>query len=284
MDFIPSWTKGAGDQTNLYIGIQGEETMELCAYFKREEECSLPIDYRSYFMSFLKSAFQTEDSELCSTLYSKNKSKAFTFGVHLGGCKVEGDRIFFDTPLLFKFRSSDHRAVIALHNYLIKKPDLTLGEGITLSFEKSQFSPLREIKSGRVLFRSASPIFIRSLINRNFGVVSPCENFRGDEEFENAFIESLSGQAKELLGREIKKGEISFQPGKLKRRIIKHMKSKLGGQYMKLPCFTGSFTIGAPVDVLNIIHQTGLGGRRSQGFGMVEVVKELETGTERGQK
>jgi CRISPR-associated endoribonuclease Cas6 len=92
-------------------------------------------------------------------------------------------------------------------------------------------------------------------------------NFEGDSDFEEAFKFNMDELVRHLLSLGDFVG-VEFKPIKLRKLVMKHMG-------LKLPGFVGTFSLGADSKILNLINQVGLGSRRGQGFGMVEVLKEI---------
>jgi CRISPR-associated endoribonuclease Cas6 len=64
--------------------------------------------------------------------------------------------------------------------------------------------------------------------------------------------------------------EYEFEHGK--RVIVKHMNQKHpDSKPLKFPGFQGKIKLNAPSSVLRLLYQAGIGARRSQGFGMVDI-------------
>ncbi len=55
--------------------------------------------------------------------------------------------------------------------------------------------------------------------------------------------------------------------------IVKNWKRKIVYHYIKMPSVIGVFTIRAKPEILQMIYDIGLGVHRSQGFGLLEVIK-----------
>lgn len=230
----------------------------------------LPLDYRPGFMSLIKSAVKNQTENLYEFIYAKRTVKPYTFAVTFGDeLKIEGDKIFFTKPIGFKFSSFDTNYEIYVYNYLVREKEVKIYDQ---SFEVSsiRFVRKKEIKSSTVIFKTLSPVLIRSHENENFYLCPKCENFEGDESFDDAFKFNLNELTKNLIGLDGVDAE--FKALKLKRVVVKHMK-KYGD--LKFPAFTGVFFLRASPEVLNLVNLAGLGSRRSEGFGMIELVKEI---------
>ncbi len=236
-----------------------------------EKGFSLPLDYRTGFMSVIKSAFQSESPIQFDLIFNKRTVKPYTFAVTFGDdIKIQADRIYFNKPLEFKFSSFDLEDEICIYNYFVKNRQIKIfGLNFKVSFLK--IVELKEIKSNGAIFKTISPVLIRSHENEKFYLCPECENFEGDKGFMEAFKFNVSELVRNLLGRDVF-SEINFAPIKTKRVVIKHMS---GHGNLKLPGFTGLFLFEAENEILNLVQRSGLGSRRGQGFGMIEVVYEI---------
>jgi CRISPR-associated endoribonuclease Cas6 len=108
---------------------------------------------------------------------------------------------------------------------------------------------------------------IRSHENEKYYLCPRCVNFEGDKGFDEAFEFNMDELLRNLLDRN-NDHETAFNPIKINRVIIKHMG-------LKLPGCLGTLALSAEPEILNLINQVGLGSRRGQGFGMVELVREI---------
>lgn len=90
-------------------------------------------------------------------------------------------------------------------------------------------------------------------------------------DFEIRNIRILRGQNRGLYKR------ISFKPINVKKIVVKHKISEFventGKEIMYLTGFGGIFELSGHPDDLKEIYQNGLGFRRGQGFGFIEVVR-----------
>ncbi|CUS99370.1 CRISPR-associated endoribonuclease Cas6 [Candidatus Chrysopegis kryptomonas] len=232
---------------------------------------SLPLDYRTGFMSIIKSAFQSESPIDYDLVFNRRTVKPYTFAVAFGDdVKVQDEKIYFNRPLEFKFSSFDLNDEILLYNYFVRSKTIKIfGRDFDVSnlwiFEN------KKIKGNSAIFKTLSPVLIRSHKNEKFYLCPKCENFDGDEAFYEALKFNVSELVRNLLGREVS-GEINFKPVKTRRVVVKHLTDRGN---LKLPGFTGLFLFEAESEVLNLILRAGLGARRSQGFGMLELVYEV---------
>lgn len=129
------------------------------------------------------------------------------------------------------------------------------------SVEEIRLLPLRQVRSDRVRVRTLSPFLVNPR-GASHTYLTPVDgNFQPSLEF---LIEELS---RSFLRRRLRLawGECDFSS--LRRLPVWHY-----GQYMTAN--QGTFTLAGPPKLLHLLYQAGLGARRSQGFGMLEIVEE----------
>jgi CRISPR-associated endoribonuclease Cas6 len=85
----------------------------------------------------------------------------------------------------------------------------------------------------------------------------------GESGFDEGLRFAISEVAQAFLGDG--GAGIEFHPIRIQRKVVRHYNMDMQG-------FTGIFELRGRPEVLNLIYQVGLGVRRSQGFGMLEVV------------
>ncbi len=240
----------------------------------------LPVYYHSGFVSLIKQAIQQENQTLFHALFEVRKPivKPYTFAVSFGdNVKVEEDKIYFNKEVHFKFSSFSLQYLVAVYNFFILK--FKTREAIRIFNENFYVSnvlmfPERKITRNSAIFRTLSPVLIRSHKNEKHYLVPKCDNFDGDDGFEEALRFNLDELLKNLLGKGLNDfgATVEFRPVKLSRVIVKYLKDDV---LIKMPAFKGVFSMSAHPEILNLIVRAGLGSRRSQGFGMLELIREI---------
>ncbi|MCF8008863.1 MAG: CRISPR-associated endoribonuclease Cas6 [Halanaerobiales bacterium] len=238
----------------------------------------LPLEYRRVFMSFIKNAYQHGDNTLYEKLYSdeaeNNTIKPFTFSVYLpeadfnsenGHVLVGNDRIylnfstyFYNLGVIFY-----NGALNLLHQpfYIPDKNHFTL--------EKINLQRDNKIDSNLIKFKTHSPIVVR-------------EHDR-DSNLEKYYSSNEKGFIPQLKHNMVESCEHYLFEGKEKKRIYKLIdKMKIEGLNMESITImhynhpvignSGWLKIKAYPNLLNYLYKSGIGSRRAQGFGKVEVV------------
>jgi len=109
------------------------------------------------------------------------------------------------------------------------------------------------------LFRTISPILVNDK-GSNLDYLSPMK-----PEFNKAFKEIIAIQAYNFQIR-CSEDMITFEINTMKKLPLSHYNQTMTS-------WLGEFVLEAPTNVLQLVYDTGIGVRRSQGFGMLEIVK-----------
>jgi len=240
--------------------------MRLKADFKMSTEW-LVKDYRSIFMAMIKSVFMNYDPVLYTHLYGTDEqprkvNKPFTFSVRFPQYKgIEGNKMLCGNKISLLFSSDEEILVTAFYNGLRAKKKIIIGENypITFELEHIQLLPLKRIQTNKVLFRTISPVLVNDK-GSNLNYLSPA-----NPEFARAFkfiIAELANNFKIPCTEEM----INFEINVMKKLPLSHYNQTMTS-------WLGEFVLEAPANVLQLVYDTGIGVRRSQGFGMLEIVK-----------
>jgi len=240
--------------------------MRLKADFKMSTDW-LAKDYRSIFMALIKNVFMKYDPVLYTNLYGtedqkRKVNKPFTFSVHFFHYKgIDGNKMLCGNKFSLLFSSDEETLVTAFYNGLRAKQKIIIGENYPITFELEyiQLLPLKKIQTTKVLFRTISPILVNDK-GSNLDYLSPTK-----PEFTRAFKEIIAIQANSF---QIPCSEdmIAFEINAMKKLPLSHYKQTMTS-------WLGEFILEAPSNVLQLVYDTGIGVRRSQGFGMLEIVK-----------
>lgn len=240
--------------------------MRLKADFKMSTDW-LVIDYRSIFMALIKNVFMKYDPILYANLYGTEEqkrkvNKPFTFSVRFQQYKgIEGNKMLCGNKLSLLFSSDEETLVTAFYNGLRAKQKITIGENYPIVFELEHIHllPLKRINTNKVVFKTISPILVNDKGN-NLDYLSPAK-----PEFTRAFKEIIALQAN-CFQIPCTEDMIEFEINAMKKLPLSHYNQTMTS-------WLGEFVLEAPANVLQLVYDTGIGVRRSQGFGMLEIVK-----------
>lgn len=246
--------------------------MKVAFIFKTDK---LPVTYRTSFMSLIKEALKNQSAQYYNDLYfwngKKNKHpKPFTFAIRFSNFHIDGDYInLYNEELSLYISSIDVEFLIRLYNGLIDRKlyPYPLSEGNKISFIRSFLINEKELKNETVSFKTMSPILIE---NEDKKPLLP-----DDTDFQDEFNKLVNKELSTLRGYGLKK-ELHFIPIKIKKDVVKHrineFTEKTGKKYMMLTAFSGSFTLQGDIEDLDYLYKSGVGIRRSEGMGYVEVI------------
>ncbi len=235
-----------------------------------------PKDYRSGILSLIKKAITHTRPELYEVYYSRWRLKPFTFAVYFPEMKGSHNG-GFDVGSKLRLTISTSSLELGTHLYngflspALKNYQLfqTQSEyATTLERKRISLLPATRIHSTDVVFKTASPVLVnQKRENKTDWYLLP---------WDDGFLDSLrfivNETAKEFL-RGYNDVSVEFDPmgeeakKSIKRKVITHYNQSMS-------TMVGVFKLKSDPEVLQLIYDVGLGVRRSQGFGMLEVVKQ----------
>lgn len=223
-------------------------------------------DYRRIFVSLIKSIFTTYDPLLINQLYggeeSKRKvNKPFTFSVYFPDFKkIETDKVVCGNKANLIFSSNNELLLTAFYNGLKSQSKRVIGTNSPIEFNLKYvlLLPNHSIKGNKILFKTLSPILINKENTDLY--IDPTNT-----EFDLYFKRSIINQAA-TFNVPCRIENITYEIKSMKKLPLSHY-------HQTMTSWLGEFILGAPVEVLRLVYDTGIGVRRSQGFGMLEVIK-----------
>jgi CRISPR-associated protein Cas6 len=232
------------------------------------EEVSLRKDYHSFFVSFVKSVFQRVN--LLEEIFGEKKYKPYVFSVYFGkDFKADEEKIYAGGGLSFLFSSGDPLIITNFYNGALKlKEENFKIWNKNIEIKNIDLLPYRKIKSGNVIFKTVG---ICVLSNKeaskndfkNFYII-PTDDL---EKFNKLLCDRVNDRYRFLTERK-DSHFIKLNPINIKEMVVKHYKGYLRG-------FKGIFELEGSPEILQFVYDYGLGIRTGQGFGLLEIVKEL---------
>jgi CRISPR-associated endoribonuclease Cas6 len=226
----------------------------------------LDIEYRRAFLSLLKKSFMDTSPEVYEKLYgSGTPMKPFTFGVFLPKPTFSEKTISLGAKeITLNFSTYYSELGIYFYNSMIKKRKrfeaYPLPGDNSLRLQRVHLIKEKPIKSTEAVFKTLSPFLVRLHHKET-----------NEDEYltknHNLFIpqmqENLRVMLKELAGIDER---AEFMPVKMNDSIpIRHYGILVDGN-------TGVFKLTGKPEVLEFIYKAGAGSRRSEGFGLLELV------------
>jgi CRISPR-associated endoribonuclease Cas6 len=225
----------------------------------------LPLDYRPGFMSLLKKALNKSNPALYAELYENMVTKPFTFSIYFGGGllidKNEGTLRSNYPEISLNMSSNSAKLITFVYNGLLEIPEYPIYKA-NLRLKEIRFSDSARIDNDYAMFKTLSPILIKTSRREKDEYILP-----DHPEFKERLNYYVN-----LTWREITKVEGKFDvnfiplPKKINKEVVFHMR-------VPFTAFRGVFVLQGEPEILQFIYDVGLGIRRNQGFGMLEVVR-----------
>lgn len=241
--------------------------------FVCEFDCKLlPVSYHMMFTSLIKESLKKTNPAYFEEIYkygnekNNKKTKNFCFSIFMKNYKQSSDVFEINDFIRFYLSSPDTNFVINLYNGLLNIGSFDY-KSFKLSLKKILLLPDRKITKDTILFKTMSPILI---VDKNKQFISPYS-----DEFQKELNYILNLEIINASSKEIKK-RIDFQPIEMSKTIVKleisDFKSQTGKRFMFVEAYKGSFKLTGDAGDLKNIYDLGIGFRRNQGFGMIEVI------------
>jgi CRISPR-associated endoribonuclease Cas6 len=240
----------------------------------------LPSNYRRNIVSLIRQAVKS--STIAHNIFDEywgetntHKLKPYTFFLSVTGFHYIDldDKKYLqlnDGSIKLHISSSDSNFLSILYDGLLNfKRSFTLFD-YSIEFKEIFLKKFRSINTNFVKFKILSPIIVRNVEvdgkKRKFMGYLSCN--------EHTFKDSLSHSILTLCKRlnhngEIKNNDIEIDTAECITTKVYHYQETIPG-------IVGSIGIKANEDVLGLIYDAGLGARRSQGFGMVELINDAD--------
>jgi len=218
----------------------------------------LPRDYRSGFISIIKSAFEQGDEMFYRKLYNNKTDKPFTFSVYFPELRSEeNNNLRVGNKAILNFSSNDPVLITHLYNGIRKLKVHKWKDENTFTIQNIRAFFNKEIKKDSCTFKTVAPF----LVNRkgdNLKYLTP-----EDEDFDHSFRFNIN----ELCHKFLNINEIDFD-----YKIIKHKKMVVSHYNQSMTCNKAIIEMKARPEILNLLYNIGIGVRRSQGFGMIDLI------------
>jgi len=242
----------------------------------------IPTDYRRNILSLIKEAINPNQSntEIYEKYYVKEarKMKPFTFSVNFITDEAQKEKgvIHLVGPWInLYFSASDPVFLIYVYNGLVQlKKDYPLFPGLKAKIGHFSLEQQKIIRDQEVIFKTLSPLLVRDTgqDRKTQGYLTP-----ESPEFMDRLYHSVGYMCKKLLDGDyqLKQSDFAAELINFKTAHISHYTQKdapLGSKKEMIVATAGIVKIKAPAPVLQLIYDAGIGAKRSQGFGMLEIL------------
>jgi CRISPR-associated endoribonuclease Cas6 len=229
-------------------------------------------------MSFIKSVYQKSDTNIYEKLYSNeeenNTIKPFTFSVYLPNADFtseEGQVLLGNEQIYLNFSTYFYNLGVIFYNgtlELLNKP-YSIPDDNYFTLEKINLQRNKKIDSNTATFQTHSPIVVREHNDKNnkekyyqasedkfipqlkHNITESCEHFL------------FEGREKERLYNMI--DQMKIEALDMETITIMHYNHPVKAN-------SGHIKLKAHPNLLDYLYKSGIGSRRAQGFGKVEVL------------
>lgn len=267
-----------------------------------EKNTVIPNDYRRYLLSLIKETIKNS-SNVGADFYKKfyennnNIQKPFTFSAYFPIKKEESESKFDGDFFNFYFSTNNYEFLMRVYNGLLainksKENDFELFGSKIKDIKNFYPIPEKRFDKNEVIFKTLSPFLVRSTENGDYYLYpdnvriqtkDPSKNLSQYKYWKNSntFIDDFKKSLSKLVQNELS----SENNEKLLEDInvelldavvvpILHGSANKEHEYsMTFPGIKGKLKIKTNPEVLKLFYDIGIGARRSEGFGMLEVVE-----------
>ena len=247
-----------------YHQINGGEIMQIILHLKTKGGLKLPLAYSYQFSSAVYSLLSAGSSGLAETLHDEGfasgtgRHKLFVISQLSGVSRIEKDGLAFGDHISFEVRSVLPEIIYCLRDAAFERGCLRL-------FSHELEIRMIEVYDRHLLMQQAevktlSPI--AAAVSRDGKTIyySP-----EDEGFEQAVNVNLYHKYTAVFGTE-PPSVLSVSPLAAPKKVVTKFKG------IWITAYHSRLMLSSHPDVIDLLYNTGLGSKNSQGFGMFEPV------------
>lgn len=243
--------------------ILGGEIMRYKLFFELENK-EISIQYRKSILSFFKKSLSEYDMAKYEKLYHAKDPiiKPYTFAVFFRDSEFKENKIIVNSKEMeLNISIADYEIAIILYNAFNHQRNKVFHlEHNSMTLKNIVLVPEKQINTDEVTIKFMSPLIVRQRENEKDYYYS----IEGEK-----FLETLKINIKEQLKLTNYPTEIidTIKLEKINGRktVIKFYEKQMEGTI-------GTFKLYGNKDLLSYLYKSGIGSRRSSGFGMFEVV------------
>ncbi|MCX7883390.1 MAG: CRISPR-associated endoribonuclease Cas6 [Brevinematales bacterium] len=259
--------------------------MRLACQIALERGTTIPPDSRRYLLSFVKEALKhsgTDGEQFYERWYVTNQQKPFTFSAYFPLLQRGRVSILDGDFFQFFFSTSDYEFLMRVYNGLLAIKQYTLfGKPITL--RKCRLLPQQVFSQSCLVFKTLSPFLVRDEENGDFYLYPKDLPLRTrDQGKEGDHWKVWKGvslsQFREVLQRNLCfLTKENLRITNLSAQVVPLLHGSANPTHpylLTFPGIKGEITLEGSPQALTYLYDVGIGARRSEGFGMLEVVGE----------
>lgn len=230
----------------------------------------IPIEYRKVFLSFFKKALSgIAEGKYYDRFYASPQRHPFTFAVRLPRPNFSKEEILIEkNELQLIFSTADSMTGFIFMSAFIAQKGKLFNAPLSNTFTLSSVSQVKEktVFSNSALIKMQSPLCLREHCRESNKdtYVSVASNEFAEKSQKILKEQLLSENFSEKLA-----SEVSIVPVNAKKTVVYHYGCAI-------ECSIGEFVINADKSIINYFLKSGIGSRKSSGFGCVELIASDE--------
>lgn len=257
--------------------------MRIKLHFELENNI-IPKDYRILILSFIKNSLKKNFKESYKEIYeSKPIMKFFTFSVYLPKPKIEKDKIelgenYFNAV----FSIYDNKRFIEFYNSfnsMINKEKKNKENSYPLKNNKMELKNITMVNEKNIMSNRIRIKFLSPLVLRNHKEITINKKRKGEDIYFDFNDRDFNEQINYSVSRLIKDLKLNGVNSNIKLKPYNNLarKTVVSFKNILINSSIGEYILEGDSELLNILYKTGIGSRRSEGFGMFEVIEELKS-------
>lgn len=243
--------------------------MRFCLTLELKDKI-LPIEYRKLILSYIKNAIsKCNDGKYYEEFFKDTKQKDYCFSVILPKSKFIKDKIIlYGNEIKILFSTDNNKMGYILYNSFIaqKNKQYPLPNNNFMILKSIRNHKREEIYNNKVIFKTTlgSGLCVRS---HNAETNEDIYYVYNDEEFREKLKVVLTNQLMNAGFTKEKAEEIKVNPIQCRKVVAKHYR-----RYIDIT--KGIFEMQGDNDILQYFYDSGIGSRKSMGFGMIDLVTQ----------
>ncbi|MCC0781568.1 CRISPR-associated endoribonuclease Cas6 [Clostridioides sp. ES-S-0108-01] len=237
------------------------------------ESCNgkFPNENSMLSVSFIKNILNAENKDFAKSIFNygeegkNNKQiKDINTAIYIPNLIRSKNELLVDGDIIFNISFYNYSMFSKLYNGILKVKELEY-KGYRFKIKNIKIHKEHEIKENGVIFKTMSPIIVKNKEGKYLDVEDSnyieCLNY-----IANLTLESIRGRG--LIK------PLEFIPLNFKKRVLKE---KIRGfkerEYYYINAYAGTFFLKGDVKDLNALYKMGIGYRRTENAGMVDILK-----------
>ncbi|NLK74841.1 MAG: CRISPR-associated endoribonuclease Cas6 [Clostridiales bacterium] len=232
------------------------------------EKNEFPIEYRRFFMHFLKTCINdANEGKYFDKYYKKAQAKNFTFSIFFDGPIFNNNNIELSSnKVKMIFSTSEQLTGLIFYSSFLEKKSKKIKISHDNSMVIKNVTKIADptINNNKILIKMNSPLLIRShceITNKDYYFSYLSDSFINEAERVIRFQLTREGFQSEFLEG------FKIVPIKCRKVIIKHYDCMLEASLRNF------MIVGNPA-ILKYLVMNGIGSRKSEGFGMAELLTD----------